>query len=152
MPIVLGKSATTSEDVYLDDQARRQGIYVIGTTGTGKTTLLKSIAYQDMQTSDGLCVIDPHGDLIDELLECVPRRQRDRVWLFAPGDDDQVQRPLGLNIFDCNRDDPRETRRVASTIMDTLYRLFSYSWGPRMEELLRNSIYALLEQPDSTLL
>src|SRR5689334_18660065 len=133
MNVLLGKNKDKGHDVELSDKARRQGVYVIGTTGTGKTTLLQSIAHQDMKAGEGLCVIDPHGDMIDELLECVPRARRDQVTVFAPGDDDQLNRPLGFNLLDCDRSDPRETNRVASTIMSTLYKIFSYSWGPRME-------------------
>ncbi len=152
MDILLGTSVEQGSNVYLTEKARRQGVYVIGTTGTGKSTFLQNIAYQDMKAGAGLCVIDPHGDMIDGLLERVPHARRDQVIVFAPGDNDQINRPLGLNVFDCNRSDPRETRRVASAIMETLHRIFSYSWGPRMEDLLRSSIYALLERPDTTFL
>jgi hypothetical protein len=143
-----------SNNVWISDRARRQGVYLIGNTGTGKTTVLQNMAYQALMDKNrpGMCVIDPHGDLTEELLHRVPKSRRDDVILFAPGDDDQVQQPLGLNIFDCNRDDPREVRRVASTVVDTLKKLFFYSWGPRMEDVLRHSVLTLLEQEDTTFL
>lgn len=150
--VVLGTDVASRRQVELSPQARRQGVYVIGTTGTGKTTLLKNIAYQDMHAGEGLCVLDPHGDLIDELLELVPSGREQDVILFAPGDDEQINRPLGLNLLDCNRNDPREARRVTSTVIDTLRKLFWYSWGPRMEDLLRNSLWTLIAQPETTLL
>ena len=148
----LGRSLGNGQAVELTDEARRQGVYVIGTTGTGKTTLLHNVAYQDMLAGDGLCVLDPHGDFIDALLLRVPAARKDDVVLFSPGDADQFEYPLGLNLLDCNRQDPRQVRRVVSTVIDTLYKLFSFSWGPRMEDLLRNSILTLMEKPDSTLL
>jgi hypothetical protein len=78
----------------------------------------------------------------------VPDHREDDVILFDPGADDQTGRPIGLNIFDCDRGDPRQMRRVVSTLISTLYKLFYYSWGPRMEDLLRNSIWTLLSYPD----
>lgn len=136
----------------LTAEARRQGTYIIGTTGTGKTTLLQNIAYQDMANGDGLCVLDPHGDFIDDLLLRVPEQRRDDVILFDPGSPDYQQRPLGLNLFECDREDPKQVYRVTSTVIDTLRKLFSWSWGPRMEDLLRHSILTLMATPDTTLL
>lgn len=147
-----GTLEETGEWVTLTDKAREQGMYVVGTTGTGKTTFLKSLIYQDMIAGEGLCVIDPHGDMIDQLLTLVPKNRRRDVILFAPGDDDQRQQPLGVNVLACNRDDDKQVQRITSTVIDTLRKLFSYSWGPRMEDLLRNSILTLMETPDSTFL
>jgi energy-coupling factor transporter ATP-binding protein EcfA2 len=145
---------TTGEPVELTSQARRQGVYVIGTTGCGKTTLLQNLAYQDMcdPHRPGLCVLDPHGDFIDELLRRVPEGRRDDVILFDPGSPEQYARPLGLNLLACDRSDPKQVDRVSSTVIDTLKKLFLYSWGPRMEDLLRHSILTLMETPDTTLL
>ncbi|MCZ7538792.1 MAG: type IV secretory system conjugative DNA transfer family protein [Anaerolineae bacterium] len=150
--VILGKDVENGAVIELTSQARRQGVYLIGTTGTGKTTLLKSIAYQDMTSGDGLCVLDPHGDMIDDLLALVPADRVNDVIVFAPGDEDQSVRPLGLNLLACDRSDPRQVRRVSSTVIDTLRKLFFYSWGPRMEDLLRNSILTLMEKPGTTLL
>jgi hypothetical protein len=153
-PTVLGKEVNTQVEVTLTAKARRQGVYLIGTTGCGKTTLLQNIAFQDMANPDkpGLCFVDPHGDCIDELLARVPKDRWDDVILFDPGDDKQQERPLGLNLLECDRDNPKQVNRVTSTVIDTLRKLFSYSWGPRMEELLRQSILTLMETPDTTLL
>lgn len=150
-----GTIFVSTDEIVLTNESRRQGVYVMGTTGTGKSTLLRSIAYQDMKSGAGLCVIDPHGDMIDELLLRVPPERAQDVILFAPGSKGskrQYEWPLGFNLFDCNRTDPRERQLVASTILDTLYKLFSTSWGPRMEYLLRNAILTLLETPDTTFL
>lgn len=151
---VLGRDITTQGEVELTAGARRQGVYVIGTTGCGKTTLLQNLAYQDMAdpARPGLCVLDPHGDFIDELLLRVPSSRRDDVILFDPGSPEQYARPLGLNLLACDRSDPKQVDRVSSTVIDTLRKLFFYSWGPRMEDLLRHSILTLMETPDTTLL
>lgn len=135
--------------IYLTDEARRLGTYIIGTTGTGKSTFLQSLILQDIHAGHGVCVLDPHGDLIDDILSGIPWSRRDDVVLFDPS---EIKRPFGLNLFSCNRADPRQRDLVTSTIMDTLYKLFAYSWGPRMEDLLRHSLQTLLHVPDSTFL
>jgi hypothetical protein len=152
MMIRLGTNVVTGDVVYLTLKARRQGMYVCGKNGTGKTTLLKQIAYQDMRAGDGLCVIDPHGDYAEELLELVPPARAMDVIYFAPGNRLQKKQPLGLNILACDRANENEVYRVTSTVMDMLYRLYSASWGARMEELLRNSLLTILATPDTTLL
>lgn len=138
--------------VGLDVSSRGQGTYIIGNTGTGKTTLLLNMIYQDIQSGHGVCVIDPHGDLIDDVMDRIPLERIPDVILFSPGDDDQLEKPLGLNFLWCDRDDVRQVRRVASTVVDTFKKLFFYSWGPRMEDLLRHSILTLLEHENTTLL
>lgn len=150
----IGISATTKEPVELSDEARRQGTYIVGTTGTGKTTLLKRIAIEDMNHPDrhGLCVLDPHGDFVESLLSYIPESRKDDVIYFAPADPEQRERPLGLNIFDCDRNDEAAVGRVVSTVISTLYKLFATSWGPRMDEVLRNSILALMEHDEVSLL
>ncbi len=151
---VLGHRVEDGQPVHLTEEARRQGVYLIGTTGCGKTTLLQNIAYQDMANPQkpGLCVLDPHGDFIDELLARVPGDRWEDVIIFDPGDEKQRQRPMGLNILECDRRNPKQVYRVTSTVIDTLRKLFFYSWGPRMEDLLRYSILTLMETPDTTLL
>lgn len=148
----LGRDIQTGKPVELTSEARRQGVYVIGTTGTGKTTLLQNIAYQDMIAGEGLCVLDPHGDFIDALLLRVPESRMEDVILFAPGDKEQRLQPLGLNILDCDRNDDDQVERVVSTVVTTLQKLFFYSWGPRMEDLLRVSTLTMMEHPDTDLL
>ncbi len=142
------------KDIYLSNDARKQGTYIIGTTGTGKTTLLLNMICQDMnrrgpQGYEGLCVLDPHGDFTVDLLRRVPKHRRDDVILFDPTN---LECPFGLNLFDCDRSDPRERDLVVSTVIDTLHKLFADSWGPRMEDLLRHSILSLLHHHEPTTL
>ncbi|NOH04965.1 MAG: type IV secretion system DNA-binding domain-containing protein [Chloroflexi bacterium] len=147
----LGHTVDGNEPVELSLDERRQGTYIIGTTGTGKSTLLKNIIYQDMRNDKehGICVLDPHGDLVDELLELVPKNRVKDVILFDPMD---LERPFGLNLLACDRNDPHQVRWVVSTIMGTLRRLYSYSWGPRLEHVLRNALLTAMLLPDSTFL
>lgn len=152
--LVLGENANPDlhpdvKEVSLTHDARKQGTYVIGTTGTGKTTLLLNMVLQDIEQGEGLCVLDPHGDFTRDILLRIPDHRRDDVILFDPND---FKRPFGLNLLDCNRKDPRERDRVVSTIIDTLYKMFSDSWGPRMEDLLRHAILSLLLHPEQTTL
>lgn len=156
--IVLGRNANYDShdythahvrDVRLSGAARSQGTYVIGTTGTGKTTFLLNLIFQDMLAGDGVCVLDPHGDFTLDILDLVPASRRDDVIVLDPAD---IEHPFGLNLFDCNRDDPRERDLVTSTIIDTLHKLFKDSWGPRMEDLLRHGILSLLLHDEPTTL
>jgi hypothetical protein len=150
MSIFLGTDDNNNHArLTLSDKARALGSYIIGTTGTGKTSFLKSLILQDIAVGHGVCVLDPHGDLIEDILLCIPPRRVNDVILFDPAD---LEHPFGLNLFECNRNDPRERDRVTSTLMDTLYKLFSDSWGPRMEDLLRHSIQTLLYEPETTFL
>lgn len=136
--------------LVLSDLEREQSTYVIGTTGTGKTTLLRNIAIEDMWAKPkmGLCVLDPHGDLTDELLGWVPPERIDDVIFFNPYD---IERPLGLNLLECDRKNEHEVRWVASTIIETLHRLFWYSWGPRLEHVLHHVIKTGLAVDDTTM-
>lgn len=152
--LVLGQNANRDlhpdvREVYLSSQARKQGTYIIGTTGTGKTTLLLNMVLQDINQGEGLCVLDPHGDFTTDILQRIPNHRRDDVILFDPND---FEYPFGLNLLDCNKKDPRERDRVVSTFIDTLKKMFVDSWGPRMEDLLRHSILSLLLHPKETTL
>jgi hypothetical protein len=151
------------QEIYLTDEARRQGVYIIGTTGVGKTSLLTSIIAQDMEAKDvppekkpAVIVLDPHGDMIDELLTLVPHNRRRNTILFAPADRhekySQYEHPIGLNILQHEIGDMHEREFVSSTLISILYKLFAYSWGPRMEDVLRNSVLTLMDQPGANLL
>lgn len=120
--------------------------YVIGKTGAGKTTLLETLATQDILNTRGAAVIDPHGDLADRLMDCIPPgRQDDVVYLNVP---DLVQ-PFGYNPL---RRIPRDkVPLAASGLMEALKKLWDEAWGVRMEHVLRNALYALLEAGDATL-
>lgn len=146
---ILGWDEAGGTPIRLVPEARSRGVYVVGTTGMGKTTLLQSIAYQDMAAGHGVCVLDPHGDMIDWLLERVPENRVDDVILFNPADEEH---PFGLNLLACDRKDPKQVRWVVATIMSTLRRLYEWSWGPRLDHVLGHTLWTAMAIPDSTLI
>ena len=125
---------------------RRRHLYVVGKTGSGKTTLLQNVAVQDLQAGRGLALIDPHGDLAEEVLRYVPPERVPDVIYFNPAD---LARPLGLNVL---HEVPQDRRHlVASGVVAAFKSLWRDSWGPRMEYILYNALAALLDTPGSTL-
>jgi len=146
---VIGRETKCNQPVELSSAGRRQGTYVLGINGTGKSTLLLNITLSDINDGDGLCLLDPHGDLVEEVLSRIPPHRRDDVILFDPAD---IDFPLGLNLFECpDRDDPKLVDRVCSEIVLTFKKLFPDFWGPRMEDLIRHSVLTLTATPDCTL-
>jgi hypothetical protein len=124
---------------------RRHHCYVIGKTGTGKTTLLKNLIIQDIEAGRGLGVIDPHGDLALDLLDHIPRRRIEDVVYFDPAD---PEFSIPFNIFQTKRDRPL----VASGLVNALKAIWHDSWGPRLEYILYAAVAALLECDNVSLL
>ena len=138
--------------VGLTLEQRQKHTYLIGKTGTGKTTLLLSSIYQDMLNGRGLAVLDPHGDMFRELLGLVPEHRLKDVVVFNPSDRDY---PIGLNIlapgikFD---NDENAHEWITSTILSVFAKLADPNqWGPRMEHVLRNTTLTALSLPNPTL-
>lgn len=126
---------------------RRKHIYIVGKTGTGKSTMIANMAINDMRNSEGVAVVDPHGDLCDILLDYIPSHRINDVAYLDPSD---IDHPFHLNPLEVKNEAFREL--VASGIVSIFYKLYSYSWGPRLEYILRNTILTLLHVPQSTLL
>lgn len=125
---------------------RNSHVYVIGKTGAGKSTLLETLAMQDVQYGRGLCLIDPHGDLAERLIAGVPsHRQADLIYLNAP---DQSQ-PYGYNPL--RRVHPSRIPLAVSGLLEAFKKLWDEAWGVRMEHVLRNTLFALIEAGDATL-
>lgn len=121
-------------------------IYVIGKTGTGKTTLLETLIRQDMAAGRGLALIDPHGDLAERLAASVPAsRQADCIYFNAP-DPDQ---PFGYNPLRRVRAD--KVPLAVSGVLEVFKKMWPEAWGVRMEHILRNALFALFEQRHATL-
>jgi hypothetical protein len=125
---------------------RLSHLYVLGQTGVGKSTLLEQLARQDMRAGRGLAVIDPHGDLVERLYGSLSEVERDRVIYFDAADPLQ---PYGYNPLRRVRTD--KIPLAASGLLEALKKLWPEAWGVRMEHVLRNSLYALLERQGSTL-
>src|SRR5713101_3455137 len=150
-----GKDITFLGNVDFRSDRRRFGIkledrflhtYIIGKTGTGKSTLLGAMALQDLYVRRGFVLIDPHGDLVERLhADAIRSGARDVIYLNAT---DPTQ-PYGYNPL-------RQVRAssiplAASGLLEVFKKMWSDAWGVRMEHILRNALYALLEQKDATL-
>jgi hypothetical protein len=129
----------------LSPSDRRHHAYVIGKTGTGKTTLLKNLIIQDIEAGRGVGVIDPHGDLANELLDFIPGWRVNDVAYFDPADSEVV---VGFNVFQSKHD----PGLVASGVVSSLKGIWRDSWGPRLEYILYACVAALLECDNVTLL
>jgi hypothetical protein len=125
----------------------RQHIYIIGKTGSGKTTLLRNLILQHIALGHGVGLIDPHGDLAEELLDHIPPKRADHLVYFNPGD---LEFPIGLNVIGHVAQDDRHL--VASGVVSAFKGIWRDSWGPRLEYILYNAVSALLDCRNATLL
>src|SRR5277367_478509 len=128
------------------DEDRFSHLYVIGKTGTGKSTLIETMALQDLERGNGFALIDPHGDLVARVAARVPASHQDRVIYLDATDPTQ---PYGYNPLRHVSED--RIALAASGMMDVFKKMWPDAWGVRMEHILRNVLMALLEQPDATL-
>lgn len=131
----------------ISSDLRPRHCYIAGASGTGKSTLLLNMILQDISAGKGVGVLDPHGDLIHDVLSRIPEERIKDVVLFDPTDD---QFPVALNILEA-RDATEQERIVAETVM-SLERYFPSSWGPRLERILTFTLYTVLDAiPGATL-
>ncbi|MCP1751999.1 type IV secretory system conjugative DNA transfer family protein [Bradyrhizobium elkanii] len=129
----------------IKDEDRFSHVYIIGKTGTGKSTLIETMALQDIKRGQGLALIDPHGDLVERIAAKVPsRREADVIYLNAA---DRSQ-PYGYNPLRHVRED---RIAVAASGFIEVFKMWPDAWGVRMEHILRNVLMALLEQPHATM-
>ena len=125
---------------------RLSHMYVIGKTGAGKSTMLETLAWQDFEAGRGFALVDPHGDLAEELASRMTQAGSDRVTYLNASDPWQ---PFGYNPLRRVRDD--KIPLAVSGLLETLKKIWPDAWGVRMEHVLRNTLYALLERDGSTL-
>jgi len=126
---------------------RRRHMYLIGKTGMGKTTVLENMIISDIRAGRGVCVVDPHGDLIDKIIDFIPSYRINDVVLFDPAD---IEYPIGFNVLESV--DTNQRHLVASGLMGVFTKIWEGVWSARMEYILNNCILALLEYPGSTML
>lgn len=140
--------------IGLTKDERRRHVYILGATGTGKSTMLLSMIQQDLEHDKGLCVIDPHGDLSDQILSLVPEKRISEVIYFNP---DDISYPMGINLLELtpsldSEDAIREKEFIAESIISVFQKIYTDKYsGPRMEYILRNTIHTAFTIPDATL-
>jgi CxxC-x17-CxxC domain-containing protein len=137
----------TKQQFGIKRRDRRQHMYILGKSGTGKSTMLSNMMIQDVARGEGLCVVDPHGELVESLLAMIPEHRMDDVIYFNPSDTDFH---MGFNVLEIV--DPKYKHLVASGLMGIFTKMWANVWSSRMEYILNNCILALLDTPGSTLL
>ena len=146
-PIGLTSWHNQNKPFGIKDLDRLGHIYVIGKTGTGKSTLLENMAISDIARRNGLCLIDPHGDIASHILNYIPENRIKDVLYFNPSD---TEFPIAFNpILGIH---PNHHHLVASGLISTFRKIWADSWGPRMEYILRFALLTHLENGNSTLL
>ena len=131
--------------MYRRDRSRH--VYIIGQTGSGKSGLLTLFALSDIYHNQGYCIIDPHGDLAMDNLKFIPESRIKDVVYFNPAD---TQYPMAFNPLEVY--DPERKPNISSEVIGVLKRMFGESWGPRLEHILRYTLLALLDRPQTTML
>ena len=140
-------------EIRIGEEDRYRHLYIVGQTGTGKSTFIEEMAKQDAKNKQGMCIIDPHGDLIDHVLESIPKERAEDVIYFDPSD---TERPFGLNMMEYDEKNPEQKTFVINemiSIFDKLYDL-KQTGGPMFEQYMRNAMLLVMDSPEtgSTLL
>lgn len=148
--ILLGVNSYHGKDtpIYMAREDRLRHMYIIGQTGTGKTTILKNMIAQDIRNGEGVCYIDPHGTDIQDILSYVPPERIDDVIYFDPA---YTQRPMGLNMLEFDPRYPEQKTFVVNELMGIFNKLFDMktSGGPMFEQYFKNSAFLVMEHPES---
>jgi len=141
--VLLGHNLYRGVDtkIRIQREDRTRHMYIIGRTGTGKTELLKNMAIQDIRNGEGICIVDPHGDLVEDVLQYIPKERAEDVILFEPFD---MDRPLGLNMLEAK--DPSQKDFMIQEMIAIFYKLFPpETIGPMFEHNMRNVMLTLME-------
>ena len=126
---------------------RRQHVYLLGKSGTGKSVLMFNMIIQNIQNGEGVCMVDPHGENVEAILSAIPPHRMKDVIYFNPADADYH---IGFNVLELI--DPQYKHLVASGLMGIFTKIWANAWSARMEYILNNCILALLDTPGTTLL
>lgn len=139
----------TTTDIGLTTEEREKHLYIIGAIGTGKTTMILSMVNQDIKNGKGLCVLDPHGDLAENAVACIPENRKADFIYFNP---DDIKYPIGLNLLELtpglDEDEQlREKELITESVVSLFRKIFSEVWSAhahRLEYILRNTIQTAL--------
>ncbi|MBI4598617.1 type IV secretory system conjugative DNA transfer family protein [Candidatus Uhrbacteria bacterium] len=131
--------------IHIKQADRQRHMYLIGKSGSGKSQFLAGMAIQDIQNGEGVCVIDPHGDLVEQILGNIPRERIDDVIVFSPSDTD---RPFGLNMLEVKNENLRDF--AVQEMISIFYKLFPPEMiGPMFEHQMRNVMLTLMSDPEN---
>ena len=144
----IGKTQYKNKDVIygIRGKDRLRHVYIVGKTGSGKSWLINNMAIEDIRKGAGIAVLDPHGDAIDAIMDFIPKSRINDVCYFNPADPDYA---YPLNILEVHNNSQREL--IVSGIIGIFYKLYSNSWGPRLEHILRNVLFTLVYTENATL-
>lgn len=132
-------------NVYLSQEDRMRHMYIIGKSGSGKSVYIAQLVKQDLEAGRGVCVIDPHGDLVEQCLGYVPKERADDVIVFDPSD---IERPLGLNMLEAPNEEMKDF--MVGEMIAIFYKLFGAEMiGPMFEHSMRNFMLTLMSDPDN---
>ena len=148
--ILLGRNTFRGieTDIKIKEVDRRRHMYIIGKSGTGKSVLLNNLAIQDIEKGHGVCVMDPNGDLIEDVLNRIPPERAEDVIIFSPSD---IKRPIGLNLLEYDPRYPEQKTFVINEmigIFDKLYDLKA-TGGPMFEQYMRNALLLIMDSPET---
>ncbi len=145
--LLLGKNVYRGIEtpIHIKDDDRRRHMYVIGQTGVGKSNLLQNMIIQDIKAGKGICVVDPHGDLVESILPFIPKERVDDVILFEPFD---IDRPMGLNMLEFKTEDQKDF--AVQEMMQIFFKLFPPEMiGPMFEHQMRNVMLTLMSDKEN---
>jgi len=145
----INKHRSTEKEIFITDEDRVRHFYIIGQTGTGKTTLMKNMIVQDILRGDGVCFIDPHGTDIEDVLGAVPPEREKDVIYFDPSRMDSV---VGLNMLEYDYSKPEQKTFVVNELFSIFQKLYGAnpeSMGPMFEQYFRNATMLVMEDPES---
>jgi hypothetical protein len=149
--VFVGKNVhrNIEQDIYMTPEDRLRHMYVIGQTGTGKSTVLRNLIVQDIINGDGVCFIDPHGNDVQDILSKIPKERYDDVIYFDPG---YTDRPMSLNMLEYDHSNPEQKTFVVNELFSIFQKLYEgspESMGPMFEQYFRNATMLVMDDPSS---
>ncbi len=148
--IFIGKASSRgqSKDVYINTEDRFRHIYSLGGSGSGKSVTMNNIALKDIELGHGCCIIDPHGEGVDDIMRRIPENRIDDVIIFSPS---IIDRPLGLNMLEFDPLQPTQKTLVIDTLFSVWDKLYDLkkTGGPMFESYMKNSMRLVMSHPES---